>query len=144
MDTELIIFNEYCQKSHTDPTFIISLEEGGLIEIRTVDGERYLLASQLRELERYSHLYYDLSINIEGIDAIHHMLERMERLQQEVSFLRRQLRRFQTKDDFFRKNIDDKTNFIPHKLPFSENNGEMEQWRNGTMKEKQTLILRFS
>ena len=28
---------------------------------------------------------------------------------------------------FFRKNIDDKTNFIPHKLPFSENNGEMEQ-----------------
>ena len=46
MDTELIIFNEYCQKSHTDPTFIISLEEGGLIEIRTVDGERYLLASQ--------------------------------------------------------------------------------------------------
>lgn len=127
MDTELIIFNEYCQKSHTDPTFIISLEEGGLIEIRTVGGERYLLASQLRELERYSHLYYDLSINIEGIDAIHHMLERMERLQQEVSFLRRQLRRFQTKDDFFRKNIDDKTNFIPHKLPFSENNGEMEQ-----------------
>ena len=71
MDTELIIFNEYCQKSHTDPTFIISLEEGGLIEIRTVDGERYLLTSQLRELERYSHLYYDLSINIEGIDAIH-------------------------------------------------------------------------
>ena len=98
MDTELIIFNEYCQKSHTDPTFIISLEEGGLIEIRTVDG-----ASQLRELERYSHLYYDLSINIEGIDAIHHMLERMERLQQEVSFLRRQLRRFQTKDDFFQE-----------------------------------------
>ena len=97
MDTELIIFNEYCQKSHTDPTFIISLE------IRTVDGERYLLASQLRELERYSHLYYDLSINIEGIDAIHHMLERMERLQQEVSFLRRQLRRFQTKDDFFQE-----------------------------------------
>ena len=91
MDTELIIFNEYCQKSHTDPTFIISLEEGGLIEIRTVDGERY------------SHLYYDLSINIEGIDAIHHMLERMERLQQEVSFLRRQLRRFQTKDDFFQE-----------------------------------------
>ena len=66
MDTELIIFNEYCQKSHTDPTFIISLD-------------------------------------IEGIDAIHHMLERMERLQQEVSFLRRQLRRFQTKDDFFQE-----------------------------------------
>ena len=91
MDTELIIFNEYCQKSHTDPTFIISLEEGGLIEIRTVDGERYLLASQLRELERYSHLYYDLSINIEGIDAIHHMLDRMRNLQAEIQSLRNRL-----------------------------------------------------
>lgn len=133
MDTELIIFNEYCQKSHTDPTFIISLEEGGLIEIRTVDGERYLLASQLRELERYSHLYYDLSINIEGIDAIHHMLERMERLQQEVSFLRRQLRRFQTKDDFFSgrilmiKLILFLTSYLFLRTMEKWNNGEMEQ-----------------
>lgn len=101
MDTELIIFKEYCRKSQTDPTFIISLEEGGLIEIRTVDGEQYLLASQLRELERYSHLYYDLSINIEGIDAIHHILERMENLQQEIRHLRRQLRHFQHQNDFW-------------------------------------------
>ena len=98
MDTELIIFNEYCQKSHTDPTFIISLEEGGLIEIRTVDGERYLLASQLRELERYSHLYYDLSINIEGIDAIHHMLERMDDMRREITSLRKQLLLFRERE----------------------------------------------
>lgn len=93
METDLIIISEYCEKSHTDPDFLISLEEGGLIEIHTVNGQQYLLASQLRELERYSHLYYDLSINIEGIDAIRHMLERLEALQQEVRQLRRQLRR---------------------------------------------------
>lgn len=93
METDLIIISEYCEKSHTDPDFLISLEEGGLIEIHTVNGQQYLLASQLRELERYSHLYYDLSINIEGIDAIRHMLERLETLQQEVRQLRRQLRR---------------------------------------------------
>lgn len=97
MENDLIIIREYCEKSHTDPTFLISLEEGGLIEIRTIDGEQYLLASQLRELERYSHLYYDLSINIEGIDAIHHMLERMENLQREIYQLRRQLRHFQSR-----------------------------------------------
>lgn len=71
MDTELIIFNEYCQKSHTDPTFIISLEEGGLIEIRTVDGERYLLASHSGNWKDIATCITDLSINIEGIDAIH-------------------------------------------------------------------------
>lgn len=101
MDTDLIIIKEYCEKSHTDPTFLISLEEGGLIEIRTINGEQYLLASQLRELERYSHLYYDLSINIEGIDAIHHMLERLESMQHEMRFLRRQLQRFQSRNELF-------------------------------------------
>lgn len=94
MEAELIIISEYCRKSHTDPSFLISLEEGGLIEIRTVNGEQYLLSSQLRDLERYSHLYYDLSINIEGIDAIRHMLERMENLQVEIRQLRRQLQWF--------------------------------------------------
>lgn len=103
MDTDLIIISEYCEKRHTDPTFLFSLEEGGLIEVRMINGEQYLLTSQLRDLERYSHLYYDLSINIEGIDAIHHILERMENLQQEVHHLRRQLRHFQSREDFFQE-----------------------------------------
>ena len=101
MDTDLIIISEYCEKSHTDPTFLLSLEEGGLIEIRTVNGKQYLLLYQLGELERYSHLYYDLSINIEGIDAIRHILGRMDSLQQEIRQLRRQLKRYQTSNDFF-------------------------------------------
>lgn len=91
METDLIIITEYCEKSHIDPDFLISLEEGGLIEIRNIDGQQYLLASQLGELERYSHLYYDLAINIEGIDAIRHMLNRMMQLQREINQLRRQL-----------------------------------------------------
>ncbi len=101
MDTDLIIISEYCEKSHIDPTFLFSLEEGGLIDIRTVNGKQYLLLSQLGELERYSHLYYDLSINIEGIDAIRHILGRMDSLQQEIRQLRRQLERYQTSNDFF-------------------------------------------
>lgn len=96
MDADLIIISEYCHKSHTEPSFIISLEEGGLIEIQTRNGERYIPASQLGDLEKYSHLYYDLAINVEGIDAIRHMLNRMHALQQEVSHLRNRLERYGT------------------------------------------------
>ena len=46
------------------------LGEDGLIDIEVIDDTSYFPASQLNELERYTHLYYDLSINIEGIDAI--------------------------------------------------------------------------
>lgn len=91
MQTELIIVSEYCHKCHIEPSFIDMLQEGGLIEVRTQAGERYLLLSQLPDVERYSRMYYDLSINMEGIDAIHHILERMEGMRREINALRNQL-----------------------------------------------------
>ena len=91
MQTELIIVSEYCHKCHIEPSFIDLLEEGGLIEVRTESGEHYLLLSELPNVERYSRMYYDLSINMEGIDAIHHLLERMEIMRREISSLRNQL-----------------------------------------------------
>lgn len=91
MQTELIIVSEYCHKCHIDPSFIDLLQDGGLIEVRTEEGERYLLLSQLPDVERYSRMYYELSINMEGIDAIHHILERMDMMRRELHFLRNQL-----------------------------------------------------
>lgn len=94
MQNELIIVSEYCSKCHIEPSFIDLLHEGGLIEVLTEEGERYLSFAQLPELERYSRMYYDLSINMEGIDAIHHLLQRMEEMQREIHELRSQLRIF--------------------------------------------------
>lgn len=92
MQNELIIVSEYCSKCHIDPSFIDRLQEGGLIDIQTENGERYLLFSQLPNVERYSRMYYDLSINMEGIDAIHHLLERMDEMHREIHSLRSRLR----------------------------------------------------
>jgi len=91
MQNDLIIINDYCTHCNIEPDFILMLGEDGLIDIEVIDDTSYFPASQLNELERYTHLYYDLSINIAGIDAIHHMLERIELLQQEVRSLRNEL-----------------------------------------------------
>lgn len=91
MQTELIIVSDYCHKCHIDPSFIELLEETGLIQVQVEGGEHYLLISQLPEVERYSRMYYDLSINLEGIDAIHHLLKRMELMRQEMNILRSRL-----------------------------------------------------
>ena len=77
MQTDLIIINDYCARCDIEPDFVRMLGEGG--------------ASQLGELERYTHLYYDLSINIEGIDAIRHLLRRIEDLQERVRKLENEL-----------------------------------------------------
>lgn len=94
MQNDLIIISDYCDKCHIEPSFIDLLHEGGLIDICTEDGERCLLFSQLPDVERYSRMYYDLSINMEGIDAIHHLLERMGEMQREIARLRARLRFF--------------------------------------------------
>lgn len=94
MQNELIIISEYCSKCHIEPSFIDMLHEGGLIDIQTDDGKRYLTFSQLPDVERYSRMYYDLSINMEGIDAIHHLLEQIEEMQKEIHSLRGRLRLF--------------------------------------------------
>ena len=70
MQNELIIVSEYCRKCHIEPSFIDLLQEGGLIEVMTEGGERYLTFTQLPDIERYSRMYYDLSINIEGIETV--------------------------------------------------------------------------
>lgn len=98
MRTDLIIVREYCEKVHIDPSFISLLADGGLIDIEEVDNERYFPADELRDIERYTRWYYDLSINIEGIDAIRHLVNRMEYLQSELNRLRTRLRLYQGND----------------------------------------------
>ena len=70
MQNEWIVISEYCDKCHIEPTFIDMLCESGLIDVEQEGGERYLPFSELPDVERYSRMYYDLSINMEGIDAI--------------------------------------------------------------------------
>ena len=94
MQNELIIVSEYCNKCHIEPEFIGMLQEGGLIDVLTQNGIQYLTTDELPDVERYSRLYYDLDINMEGIDAIRHLLERMGEMQREIEYLHNRLRLF--------------------------------------------------
>ena len=58
MQTDLIVISEYCQNCHVDPSFIKMLESEGLISLQTIEDEKYIVASELRELEQYR---YDTS-----------------------------------------------------------------------------------
>lgn len=92
MQNDLIIISDYCSRCNIEPDFVIMLGEDGLIDIEIRNNVSYFPAEQLNELERYAHLYYDLSINIKGIDAIRHLLARVEDLQQKVRRLENELR----------------------------------------------------
>ncbi|MBP3420580.1 MAG: hypothetical protein J6K74_08340 [Marinifilaceae bacterium] len=78
MQQDYVIIREYCLWSHIEPEFVSSLTDMGLLEPLQIGEESCLTISQARELQIYSHLYYDLSVNLEGIDVIRHLLNRLE------------------------------------------------------------------
>jgi len=87
----LILAEEFCNSHQIEISFISSLKEFGLIEVTTIKEATYIDANQLQQLEKYLRLYYDLEINIEGIEAITHLLNRVNDMQDEITALRNRL-----------------------------------------------------
>jgi len=92
MENENIIsLQKVCTLYNIEVTFVHSLRDYGLIELVENEDEDFIHQDLLPEIERMTHLHYDLNINIEGIDAISHLLRRVEELQQELTVLRNKL-----------------------------------------------------
>ena len=94
----LIPADEFCANHNIEISFIHSLQETGLIEITTIEETGYIHTSQLQELEKIVRLYYELDINLEGIDTINHLLQRINDMQDEITALRNRLRLYETNE----------------------------------------------
>ncbi len=96
METEkLIAINEFCVSHSIDISFISSLEQTGLIEITTIEETGFIDVEQLQQLEKMVHLHYELDINLEGIETITHLLQRINSMQNELIALRNRLRLYE-------------------------------------------------
>ena len=96
METEyLIAVDHFCACHDIDVSFIRSLQQNGLIEITTVENTGFIDAEQLQQLEKYIRFYYELDINLEGIDVIMHLLNRVNNMQLEITALRNRLRLYE-------------------------------------------------
>jgi len=92
MDNEqLIVVREFCAEHHIEISFIESLGQHGLITISTIGEQLAISDTQLPLLEKMVRLHYELDINLEGIEAIFHLLERIEAMQQEMRMLQKKV-----------------------------------------------------
>jgi len=97
MQTEyLIALDEFCTNHNIEISFVSSLQQNGLIEIKTVKETVFIDAGQLQQLETFIRLYYELDINLEGIETISYLLERIKSLQEENIKLKNRLRLYET------------------------------------------------
>ncbi len=92
METEnLITLEQFCSVYEVNDSFVLSLQEFGLIEVITVEKKQYLNALHLKKIESIMRLHYDLNINMEGIDTITILLGKIQALQQELKETRNRL-----------------------------------------------------
>lgn len=91
----LISAHEFCTYHHVELSFIHSLHDSGLIGMTIQDGVAFLPGDELPALEKFVRWHYELAINQEGIEALSHMLQRVEQLLDENRALRNRLHRYE-------------------------------------------------
>ncbi len=90
---DFIPAGDFCAFHHVELSFIRGLHDSGLIGMLIRDDTVLLPAEELPVLEKFVRWHYELAINFEGIEALSHLLGRMEALQEENRTLRNRLTR---------------------------------------------------
>jgi chaperone modulatory protein CbpM len=93
---EMIPAEEFCIHHNIETSFIYSLKESGLIEVTTIEEKTFVPVNQLSHLEKLVRLYYDLDINLEGVETITYLLQRMHEMQQKIVQLSNKLSRYES------------------------------------------------
>ncbi|MHB9056852.1 MAG: chaperone modulator CbpM [Paludibacteraceae bacterium] len=91
MNDDKLLYSECLKIYDLDKSFVDSLSEFGLINIVFEQEQQYVECKELEYLEQFVRWHHDLDINVEGIEALHHMLQRIYSLQDEISQLRNEL-----------------------------------------------------
>ena len=87
----LIPAREFCSFYQLDVSFVVALEEQGMLETITIGPVRYLHPDQLGPLERLIRLHRELAIHVEDLDIVIHLLERLEQTREQVNQLQNRL-----------------------------------------------------
>jgi hypothetical protein len=94
----LVGLKEVCFEHDIEISFISSLKEKRMLEISTIKEMEYIDLVQVQKLEKFTRLYYDLKINIEGIEVITDLLDRIMSMQYEVISLKNRLSLYESDD----------------------------------------------
>ena len=88
---EMISATEFCIYHNIELSFITSLQHSGLIVITELDQNVLIPADQLPQLEKMVRLFQEMDINLEGIETITYLLQRLKEKQAEINRLKSRL-----------------------------------------------------
>lgn len=88
MSNTLIKITDISTSGNIHISFIKQLHHNGLIEIITIEQIEFVEEDALPRIEQYHTWYEDLEINMQGIEVIRNLLDKIERLKEEIRALK--------------------------------------------------------
>ena len=90
-----IPLEQLCIQFKVEITFFNQLIECELIEVSNFKKSLHVHEDKLTDIEKMVRLYHDLDINIEGIDTVFNLLEKIGHLQNDLADARTKLKRYE-------------------------------------------------
>ena len=96
---EYLLVENICTYHKIDISLMDSLHSQGLLNLIYIDDQKYLFHEDLKETEKMIRLYDELGINVEGIDVIFNLLQKLDELQLELEITKKRLSIFEGEFD---------------------------------------------
>ena len=85
-----------CAHYEVEISFFSNLNEIGLIEIKTIESSQYIDSDSVYEIEKIVRMHQELDVNIEGIDVVFNLLQKIDALQKELTALKNRLNLYES------------------------------------------------
>lgn len=80
-----------CEHYNIQLSFIHSLQQYGFIKTVKLNADEFIEEDELHTLEKIIRMHYELDINLQGIEAINFLLERVQNMKDEIDYLKSKL-----------------------------------------------------
>jgi chaperone modulatory protein CbpM len=84
-----------CAHYEVELSFFTNLSDMGLLEIKTIENSNYIDSDAVYEIEKMVRMHQELHVNMEGIDVVFNLLQKIDALQNELTTLQNRLRLYE-------------------------------------------------
>ena len=93
--TAYIEIAQLCAHYQVELSYFTELEAYGLVEIETIEQTSCIKEEHLGRVEKVLRMQKDLNLNLDGVDTVMHLLDKIEKLQAELQKAKNRLRLYE-------------------------------------------------
>ena len=90
-----IPLQQLCSLYKTEFSFFDNLIEVGLIDIKIIEQAECVHQDKINDIEKMIRIHHELEINIEGIDVVFNLLQKVDDLQNELISIKNRLQLYE-------------------------------------------------